>query len=396
MKRYRFGVDATTWLQPRGFGRHTRCLLEAVAEIDESHDWVLFVDTPEAARRIPSSMESVLVEVARPTTSAAIAGGRRSVRDVWRMSRALSGERLDALLMMGVYSFVPLTGRTPRAVMIPDATADRFPEMVLENLPARWRWRLKSWLALHQADRVVTISEHSRRDLARSLGLSKSEIDVVGHGSAPSFRVLDEARPTPALAAFDFDPSVPWVAYVGGFNPHKQVDVLLKCFAELKREMPEVRLVLVGETAGGAFFHQFEELQELTGVLGLRDSTVFSGYLEENDLVTLLNLVRVLVLPSLNEGFGLPAVEAAACGCPVIATCESPLPELLAGGGIFVDPRSPEDLSAALREMLSDEEKRKTMGRAAREATATLDWAGPARELIEVMENLAERNRRTS
>jgi glycosyltransferase involved in cell wall biosynthesis len=111
---------------------------------------------------------------------------------------------------------------------------------------------------------------------------------------------------------------------------------------------------------------------------------VFTGYLSDEDLAVLLNLSTVLVLPSLMEGFGLPAVEAAACGCPVIATSESPLPDLLAGGGIFFDPRG-KALEPALETMLGSTAERDGMAEAAADAAGRLTWDAAARQMLEVI-----------
>jgi glycosyltransferase involved in cell wall biosynthesis len=102
-------------------------------------------------------------------------------------------------------------------------------------------------------------------------------------------------------------------------------------------------------------------------------------------LVVLMNRAAVLVLPSFMEGFGLPAVEAAACGCPVIATRESPLPGLLEGGGIFIDPTNLEELIAAMKTVLGSADLRQSLGSAGLAAASKLTWEQAARQMIEVL-----------
>jgi glycosyltransferase involved in cell wall biosynthesis len=120
----------------------------------------------------------------------------------------------------------------------------------------------------------------------------------------------------------------------------------------------------------------------------LEDRVVFTGYLTDEDVVVLLNLASVLVLPSLMEGFGLPAVEAAACGCPVIATNQSPLASLLGGGVISIPPRELE-IERALASVLSSEELRRRMSQSGLAAAHLLTWDNAARQMVQVIEKVA-------
>jgi glycosyltransferase involved in cell wall biosynthesis len=120
----------------------------------------------------------------------------------------------------------------------------------------------------------------------------------------------------------------------------------------------------------------------------LNDRVVFTGYLSDEDVVVLLNLASVLVLPSLMEGFGLPAVEAAACGCPVIATNESPLAALLDGGAISIRPCELE-IEQSLESVLSSAEMRRQMSQAGLAAAHALTWENAARQMMQVIEKAA-------
>ena len=143
-------------------------------------------------------------------------------------------------------------------------------------------------------------------------------------------------------------------------------------------------LVMVGETKTDAFHTIFGRISGLVDSLGIKDRVVFTGYLADEDVVALLNRATVLVLPSLMEGFGLPAIEAAACGCPVIATKESPLPELLGEGGIYIEPNE-EAITTALERVLSDDALRSRMRKHGMAAAQRLTWDDAARQLIGVI-----------
>src|SRR5207248_462148 len=150
------------------------------------------------------------------------------------------------------------------------------------------------------------------------------------------------------------------------------------------KEFDDVRLIMVGEYKKEIFHSYYGILKARVTEFGIADRVIFTGYLTDDDLVVLLNISTVLVLPSLMEGFGLPAVEAAACGCPVVASKASPLPELLGEGGIFVDP-TPDALHSAIAKILGSPELRARMSQATAQAASHLTWDAAARQMIDVM-----------
>jgi glycosyltransferase involved in cell wall biosynthesis len=145
---------------------------------------------------------------------------------------------------------------------------------------------------------------------------------------------------------------------------------------------------MVGEYKKEIFHSYFDALKEQIEQLGLTNRVIFTGYLPDEELVVLLNLSTVLVLPSLMEGFGLPAVEAAACGCPIIATTASPLPTLLGEGGLYVDPGQPEALEIALIQVLRSESLRRQMRQAGLQAAASLTWAAAAGQMMDLIQKV--------
>ncbi len=202
--------------------------------------------------------------------------------------------------------------------------------------------------------------------------------------------MLKNPQPPPRLHTLHITPNNRIVIYVGGFSPHKNLEVLISVFAKLteQREFSDVRLVLVGEYKKEVFHSYFSTIKYQVERLGVTDRVIFTGYLPDEELVVLLNLSTVLVLPSLLEGFGLPAMEAAACGCPVIATTASPLPTLLGDGGIYIDPTKPEDLERALILVLSSPSLRRWMREAGLAAARRLTWNRAARQMIDILQQV--------
>src|SRR5262249_52826719 len=147
-------------------------------------------------------------------------------------------------------------------------------------------------------------------------------------------------------------------------------------------EFADVRLVMAGEYEKEVFHSYFGTIKGQIDRLGLAGRVIFTGYLHDEDLVALYNHATVLTLPSLLEGFGLPAVEAAACGCPVLATTASPLPELLGAGGRFIAPMDHVGWERELTAVLRSPELRQRMREAGLAAARQLSWDHAARQLM--------------
>lgn len=241
-----------------------------------------------------------------------------------------------------------------------------------------------------QADALVTVSEFSRQGIAKRFRLPPERVHVVGEASDPVFRRAPDARLTPRLSALGVDSARRSIVYVGGFSPHKNLESLVAAFASLasRPTFADIQLVMVGEYEKEVFHSYFGVIKQQVADLSVDDRVVFTGYLSDEELVVLLNLSTTLALPSLIEGFGLPAVEAAACGCPVIATTASPLPELLGEGGIYVDPHDPEALESAMARVLESEGLRHRMREAGLTAAAGLTWDAAARQMMDLLNYL--------
>lgn len=382
-------VDATSFSNQRGYGRHARALISALLNYDQENKYTLITDSELEGFR-GERIHHQHVYTSQLTTEAAAANGRRSLRDMWRMSRALSQPSFDIILFPTVYSYVPVFSKAKVVVFIHDVIPERFPELTHPTTTSQLFWLAKSKLARRQADGLVTVSAYSKNAIVETFGLSPERIYVVGEASDPIFRVLENPQMNPALAQIGILKSDRVIAYVGGFGPHKNLDMLISTFAQLTEqdEFSNVRLVMVGEYKQETFYSTWTDLSAKIENLKLSHRVVFTGFLPDEELVSLLNTATVLVLPSLMEGFGLPAVEASACGCPVIATNASPLPALLGEAGIYFDPNSQDELEAALTLVLQSESTRLQMRQAGLQAIKKLTWETAAIQLIEVFKKV--------
>jgi glycosyltransferase involved in cell wall biosynthesis len=386
----RIGVDATCWGNRRGYGRFARTLLNAAVALDRQNSYVFFTDSAELPYRLPESVEVISVPTSAAAVEAASAAGRRSFADLWAMNRAVVQQPLDLFFFPTDYSFFPILRRLPKLVTFHDATAQLFPNLVLNSRRARFFWGAKQLCARWQAELILTVSDYSRRCLIETLGISASRMRVVGEAADPVFRPLAHPHVDELLQRHGLKADDPFLIYVGGFNPHKNLMMLVDVFHQLTTNplFPNLHLIIVGDYSGDPFFSCYPALRKAVSTAHLEGRVVFTGPISDEPLVHLLNLARVLVLPSFTEGFGLPGVEAAACGTPVVATTASPLPQLLGKGGLYIEPSDRGGLFDALMCVLTDEARRREMREAGLKAAASLTWENSARQLLAIFEEV--------
>ncbi len=375
----RIGVDATCWANGRGYGRFTRELLAAMVPLAPGDEFVFFLDPASAARfdLRASNLRTVTVSQSQAPTEAAAADGYRSPGDMLRLTRAVWRESPDVFFSPSVYTYFPLPPGLRAVVTVHDTIAERFPELTLPTRRARLFWRLKVRLALWQARLVLTVSDFSAREIAEVLLVVPERIRVAVEAPARAFRPSESGAEIRAAAARAGLPAeARWLIYVGGFNPHKHVDLLVRAHAALARESKgaPLYLLLVGSIDQDVFHGDQAKIRRTIAEVGTETLVRWTGFVPDDELRHLHSGALALVLPSACEGFGLPAVEAAACGTPVVATSASPLPSLLQGGGLFIRPGNEGELTGALRTLLADEPARLAMGRRARERSLELTW----------------------
>lgn len=390
----RVGVDATCLANGRGYGRFARELLTALVA-EAPAEFVLFAD----ARAVDAARETrgTVVEVPQTVspTIAASSDGRRGVKDMFRFTRAVWDARVDVFFSPSVYSYFPLPPRLPLLVGIHDAIADRFPELTLPSVRARLFWKAKTQLALFQSALVLTVSDYAADDISEWYHIPRRRIRIAVEAPSSSYSPSDDVDAIRLLAAsYGVPQGGAWFVYVGGFNPHKRLDTLVRAFSVCVERcrtanMAPPHLLLVGSLTTDVFHGDAAAIRASIETAGINALTHWTGFVDDDRLRLLLAGATALVLPSEREGFGLPAVEAAACGTPVIATLESPLPVLLAGGGFFVRPRDFAGVSDAMWALLNDPTLRRIMGATALACARRLSWNHAAAATWSALQEIA-------
>jgi glycosyltransferase involved in cell wall biosynthesis len=286
------------------------------------------------------------------------------------------------------YSFFPVWNVGKLVITMHDALPLAHPELVFPTTAGRLSWRLKEWTAARMADRVVTVSEASRRDLADWVPGGLKRIRLITEGPDAVFRPRDDPDKThQTLCQYQIPTDRRFLLYVGGLSPHKNLPRLVEAFATIPDG--DVHLVLVGDL-GDVFHTDVPAIRAAITRHGIDHRVHLTGFVPDDDLVFLYNRASALVQPSLLEGFGLPAVEAMACGTPVIASRAGSLPEVVGDAGIFFDPRDTALMAEALIAFLVDTDASARLGKRALERARLFTWDRAARMLLDCFDELAD------
>ncbi len=279
----------------------------------------------------------------------------------------------------------------PVVIGIHDAHMAGYGREILPSRRARLAWRVKQRLALARARRVFTVSRAARDQLAMHLDLDPGRIEVIPSAADPVFtpRPPDAARQ--ALEQLGADPDRPVAVYAAGINPRKRPELLCEALAELRTRGGEPLQALVcGPLEDDTATSAAPALRRRIAELGLEQEVILPGFVSDELLALAYSAAAAAVICSPSEGFGFPAVEAAACGAPVVATGIGAHRETLAGGALLYPPGDAVALADALEEVLGDPTLRADLGARGRELVAGLSWERAAGAVERLLVEAAE------
>jgi glycosyltransferase involved in cell wall biosynthesis len=372
----RVGIDATGWTIRRGYGRFERNALSRLVEIDPKTTYVFYVGEA-CADELPVGAERRVVRL----RGVPVPDETRLARDSVRLMGAVRRDAPDAFLFPAVYSFFPVFG-VPAILGVHDLIASELGELALPTRRARISWRLKERLAVRSATALFTVSKASRAAVARRFGVPEDEIAIVRPAPDPVFRPRTADEVAAARAEFGLGAEEPFFVYAAGISPHKRIDTLVDAFAA----MPSgVRLVVAGDLDENRFIPVGEELRARVARFGLGDRILLPGFVSDDCLAALYTSAVAAVVPSVAEGFGLPAVEAAVCGAAVILSDLPPHRESLGDAARYFPSGDVAALRAELERVLDDEELRRSLAEQGRTAARSLSWDAAAEGLRDLV-----------
>jgi glycosyltransferase involved in cell wall biosynthesis len=367
-----------------------------LVEQDTDVEYVLYVDDETARDAVlPERAIQRRVRLAEPPSQAASAGSTRRLTDLFRLTSAVHADRPDVFLFTSVYTYFPVIG-SPTVLGVHDAIVHELPGLTLATRRDRLAWRAKETLALRTAAAVFTVSETSRSALAARFGLPRERLRIVPEAADEIFAPRGAADVGAARSRVGLADDEPFYVFAGGVSPHKNVETLLHAYASLAgRRVDAPRLVVVGDLDRDPYLSAAGSVRGLVASLELEDAVLLPGFVDDETLACLYSGAAAVVIPSLAEGFGLPAVEGAACGAPMVLSDLPAHRETLDGCAEFFPPTDSSALAAKLEALLDDAEGARDLAERGHRRARTLTWDAavpPLRDLL--LETVAGRRRR--
>jgi glycosyltransferase involved in cell wall biosynthesis len=370
-----YGLDRA----PTGIGRYAVELLRALAALPRAPEIVLLTTEREDHHGLWECFERQPLPGCRLLPGLLTTGNLLLSAAVWRHRLAVVHDPNGIAPLLG-----PRLGAR-RVVTVHDAFGYVCPEA--HNRLDNWRYRAMLPRALAASDAVLTDSEHSRKDLVRYLGLGQGKVRAVHLGIDPRFRPVSDGLARRAALARYGVAGWPYVLYTGGINARKNIARLLEAFALLTAEGPApagLRLVIAGKRQWVT-----DEIDATLRRINLGERVHFTGYVADEDLPALYSAAELFVFPSLYEGFGLPPLEAMACGTPSVVSAASSLPEVVGDAALLVDPTDVAAIAALMGRVLSASPLAADLRARGMERARRFSWERTARETAEIYRRVA-------
>ena len=368
----RIGIDAGSMIGDRGgVGWHVYHLLTSLLTLNEDYELVCYLPSGTRADSVRESWE-------RDPRLTWVETGRL----FWKWRGKL--DRLD--LFHGPNFKMRTEGRHGGVVTVHDVWLDRHPEYstkLFGQQAAFRRARRTAW----RARKLITVSDFSAREISALYGLPGDRIVTIHNGVSDDFRPVHDDQAMQTLRHRLHLPEGGFLLFVGGADPRKNHQVFLKAAAQQMPALKGRTLVLVGDAV-----HRFGDYRKTARELGIERHVVCPGRLAREDLKLLYSNADLFVFPSLYEGFGMPVLEAMACGVPTITSAGSALPEVAGDAALLVDPENAVVLGQAMVRLLSDQELRERLRAKGLEQVQRYTWRKAATKTFALYRELVEKD----
>jgi hypothetical protein len=358
------GIDARKYFD-LGIGTYIQNLTYHLSLQDQANRYVMFVQSHDRPR-VPS-LDHWKIQVA--------SFRKYSVSEFVMFAGLARQAGVD--LFHSPHYTLPFRLKSRSVVTIHDLIPLRFPEY-FSSIKRGYAYSMMSH-AVRSADAVITVSAFTKKDVLATFQVDPEKVRAIHNGVHPKFCRLEGSREVEDFKGKYRIGDSCMILYVGSVKPHKNVEGLLQAFSRLIQNKSGVLLALAGEPIS-----MRKGLPDLVERLGVRSAIRELGRLTDDELVLAYNAAAVVVMPSLYEGFGLPVLEAMACGTPVIASNIASLPEIVEEGGILVDPLDIDGLRASLERILEDDSLRQRVIDAGLRQATKFSWKDTAAKTLEV------------
>jgi glycosyltransferase involved in cell wall biosynthesis len=378
------GLDGQALFSPTsGIGVYVRRLVENILALEPDVNFQLHVPVPAkrlfAANRDGAGSELAVRYSGRVSVYERRFPPARALRWLWRSSNflPLDATMTDIDIYHGTNFVVPPLSRVPSVVTIFDVI------MLLPEFGVSMFRREELQRYIDRADAVICISDHTKNDVINFFKVPEEKMRVTLLAADERFAPIADhdavSRVTKRLGI-----EGEYILYTGTMDSRKNILTLVRAFDMLKKEKRiDHKLVLAGKKGW-----LYEEILESVRTLGLEKDVVFTGFVADDDMPYLYNGAVLFAYPSLYEGFGLPPLEAMACGCPVVTSNTTSLPEVVGDAGLMVDPERPEELADAMGRIIEESELRAGLRARGLLRAAEFSWKRCAGETLEIYRSL--------
>lgn len=362
--------------QRLGSGQVAFHLLKYIESIDKTNDYTILLPTPPLSD-LPKERLGWRYKILKPKplwTRIALPLALFSTKD-----------KPDVFFSPTHYGPLFVPSGIKKVLSIFDLAFVHFPQMFKKSD----LYKLVNWTksSVEKTDHIVTISQFSKKDIVNTYKYPKDKITVCypGYMNEVYRPIKDKEKINKVLEKYGIDGE--YIVFLGTVQPRKNLILLMDAVARI----PKLKLVVIGKIntqGGGQGAWLAEETLAKPKSLGIEDRVIFTGFMPDEDTPFVFAGTEAFVLPSLYEGFGIPVVDAMACGIPVIVSNVSSLPEVVGDAGLLVDPKSVTQIEQAIRLISTDKKLRDRLSKKALLQSKNFSWKKMAKDVIKVLENV--------
>lgn len=361
-----------------GMGTYIFNLLKEMAQLDQAHDFVVF-KKPSVFTDLEKSQR---FNIQFRNLSKGLA--RRVVWEYTTLPKLLQKEQVD--IFWGPSNFLPLRKACKYVVTIHDLSSFTYAHTYPYLRRKYYQYIIKQ--AVKRADLIITDSEFSRQDIINTFSVLPEMVKKIYCGIDDIFRRIESLD---AIAQVKSKYKLPddFILTLGVIEPKKNTERLIRAYAQLRDKHNNVPKLVIGGSKKYGWNNR--RIFELVETLVLKDAVNFTDFIEQKDLPVVYSAAKLFILPSLFEGFGLPVIEAMACGTPVITSKTSSLPEITGDAAVLINPYDTEEIGQAIIKVISDQQLQTEMRVKGFENVKRFSWQESAHELLCMFEQVGKK-----
>jgi glycosyltransferase involved in cell wall biosynthesis len=369
------GIDARAarWYRGTGIGTYTYQLIYNINLMDKLNRYLLFLPDENISDLNPGDNIDIKL----------ISEDRRE--NFWEeidIPNILTNTSMDVYHVPQNGIGLPKEKTCPFVITLHDVIPYKLPETVGPQYLKIYTKEIPE--IVPACDAIITVSEYSKIDIAKTLNFPEDKIFVT-HLAAEDIYFPQNKNKCKDFVKSKYGIDDKFILYVGGFSPRKNIKGLIQAFSKIKSKFNEnYKLVILGKKG-----RSYYDYRDLAHSLSIKDDVIFTGYVPVEELPTFYNAASMLCYPSFYEGFGLPPLEAMACGTPVISSNLTSIPEILGEDAIYIDPYDVDDMAEKLLMLVEDEKLRLNMAFKGLTRSTMYSWKRTALETIDVLSKIA-------